>query len=138
MSGLIGWFVGLSKLGKTAAIGATIASDYTASAIIAQPDTSQQQATPTEAVVKTAEPNEPVVTHNTETEVVAIPFEQTAQEDGALPSGQTRLAQAGINGSKVITHKITLTDGQETARETTEEITTHPTPQITISITTLL
>jgi resuscitation-promoting factor RpfB len=60
-------------------------------------------------------------------ETVAVPFESVTQEDPALPSGQTAIAVAGVNGTRVIVYELTLTDGQETSRkQVSEQVTKSP------------
>ncbi len=51
-----------------------------------------------------------------EVEQVTIPFDRRIVRNEALPSGETRLVQAGQNGMQEITYRILAEDGVETAR----------------------
>lgn len=65
-------------------------------------------------------------------ETVSIPFDSQTQNDAALPQGQTKIMQAGVNGSKQVTYSVTIVNGKEIGRsEKLEVVTTQPTPQIT-------
>lgn len=66
-----------------------------------------------------------------ETETQPIEFGKTTIEDGSLAKGLTDIRTAGVNGAKTITHTITLTDGVETDRKTTESTTTEPITEVT-------
>ncbi len=51
-----------------------------------------------------------------EVEQVTIPFEQRIVRNEALPAGETRLVQAGQNGTQEITYRVLSEDGVETSR----------------------
>lgn len=66
------------------------------------------------------EPRPQVATKIVE-ETVEIPYRTTTQNDASMPSGETAIGVAGVNGKKVITYKLTYVDGVETKREPTSE-----------------
>ena len=51
-----------------------------------------------------------------ETDRVLVPFERRTVTNEALPAGETRLIQLGVNGEDEITYRITLEDGIEVER----------------------
>ncbi len=72
----------------------------------------------------------PVVTTETVTETEVIPFTTQIKEDPAMDKGTEKVIQEGIDGEKTITHVITKTDGKETDRKTTEEVTRAMVPKL--------
>ncbi len=75
-------------------------------------------------------------TQNIETkqvkENVAVAFQYQNEDDPTLEKGQTKLKQAGQNGTKEHTFKVTLTDGKQTGKELVSEVVTvQPVTQIT-------
>ena len=61
--------------------------------------------------------NIPVVTTKEEEKTIVVPYTTTEVEDASLESGKTEVRQEGVNGERVISEKVTLTDGIETDRE---------------------
>ena len=62
-----------------------------------------------------------------------IPFEKRTEPDKNLKKGETYIKQAGKNGQKEISYKITVCDGKETGREVvSENIIEQPTPEIAV------
>lgn len=60
-----------------------------------------------------------------------VPFAHQSVRNEALPEGDTRLIQAGVNGLKEITYRRLLEDGKETSNTPVKEtIITDPTPEI--------
>jgi uncharacterized protein YabE (DUF348 family) len=51
-----------------------------------------------------------------ETEEQVIPFERQIVRNESLPEGETRLVQAGANGSQELTYRIVLENGEEISR----------------------
>jgi hypothetical protein len=49
-------------------------------------------------------------------EQVTIPFERRTTRNDSIPTGQTRLLQAGVNGLAEVTYRVTYEDGVEVAR----------------------
>lgn len=73
--------------------------------------------------VKEPAPVAKIETKN-ETSSVLIPFEVINENDATLTTGTTKTKIEGSNGTKVLTYKITYTDGKESARtKVSEEIT---------------
>jgi len=102
----------------TASEPQTFATVPTASA------TPQAEASPTPTPVPT--------TIQTATEEVLVPFEATTTDDPNLDQGVTALVTAGVDGLKVITYRLTVVDGVETAREIVSEIVqTAPVNEVT-------
>lgn len=72
-----------------------------------------------------------VSTKDTET-FEAIPFEKQKVDDNTMPSGQTKIVQAGKNGQKKQTWTISEQDGKELSKILkSEEILTQPVTEIT-------
>lgn len=58
----------------------------------------------------------PVVVVSEQTVASALPFERTTVDDAALPSGQSRVSTAGVDGEKVSIFRVTTIDGVESER----------------------
>lgn len=87
-------------------------------------------ATPTPSTSPT--PTPVPTTFQTATEEVLVPFEATTTDDPNLDQGATALVAAGVDGLKVITYRVTVVDGVETAREIVSEvIQTAPVNEVT-------
>lgn len=119
-------FVSLSRVGKISVISAAAIGVLFVSAA----------ATPTTNTDSTSNTNsssskKPIVTTKVETETKPIPFEKQTVENGSLAKGVTQIQTVGVNGIKTFTHTITLTDGKETKRTSTEVITTAPVTEVT-------
>lgn len=56
------------------------------------------------------------VTEEIETERETIPFERETVINEALATGETRLAQLGVNGEVEISHRVVYEDGEEVSR----------------------
>ncbi len=71
------------------------------------------------------------VTKKEKTETQAIPFTTETRATDELYTGDTRVAQQGVNGSKEITLEYTYHDGvQVSCTQTNEEVVTEPIAQI--------
>ncbi|MCZ2127217.1 MAG: G5 domain-containing protein [Anaerolineales bacterium] len=57
-----------------------------------------------------------------ETKEVVVPFERQVVRNETLPEGETRLAQAGINGLQEITYRKILEDGIETSQSAVKTV----------------
>ncbi len=66
------------------------------------------------------------VTEKTETITNTIPFEQRIVQNEALPEGEQRLAQLGVNGKERVVTKITLEDGVEVSRTEISRMVVEP------------
>lgn len=95
-----------------------------------------QSTTPTTQVeniqTKQAEPAKPVITTKTEIKTEVIPFNKNVVESSNLAKGVTQIQAYGVEGVKTITYDITLTDGVETNRTSTEVITTPAVEEVTL------
>lgn len=61
----------------------------------------------------------------------AIPYETIERETDELYRGDSRVAQAGVEGVRRITYRVTRVDGAETERdELSREVVAEPTPRI--------
>lgn len=119
---------GLVALGVAALLvtGGGIASASTGAATptasepqtFASVPTTAPMATPTAPQTPTPIPT----TFQTATEEVLVPFEATTVDDPNLDQGATALIATGVDGLKVITYRVTVVDGVETAREIVSEI----------------
>lgn len=56
-----------------------------------------------------------------ETVTESIDYETETQESSSLQSGETETKQAGVNGEKEITYRVTYVDGVEESREVLQE-----------------
>lgn len=73
------------------------------------------------------------VTEKIERERSVLSFERQTVVNEALPKGETRLAQLGVNGEEEISTRIVYEDGAEVNRtEISREVTTPPVPEILI------
>lgn len=62
-----------------------------------------------------------LITTISETQEENIAFETEKIENADLAVGETRVSQEGVNGLKILTYTITLTNGKETKRELVSE-----------------
>lgn len=123
-------FKSLSRIGKLSVISVlALGGLFATSAMTPRPETSRQEPKP--MTVAESE-KKPVVTTKVETETHKIAFEKQSVENGNLAKGQTNIQTAGVDGVKTVTHTITLTDGKETGRTTSETITTPPVAEVTV------
>jgi hypothetical protein len=125
---------GLVALGVAALLvtggGIASASTGTATPTASEPQTfaSVPTATPSASPTPTPVPT----TFQTATEEVLVPFEATTVDDPNLDQGATALVATGVDGLKVITYRVTVVDGVETAREIVSEILqTAPVTEVT-------
>lgn len=90
-----------------------------------------QASPPAHTVTTTQKPVDTTKTSDV-TVTEAIPFTSQKQNDNTLPQGQTKVVQAGVNGSKQIVYTVTTVNGKETNRvQKSETTTTQPVAQIT-------
>jgi|GEM_PF-760796 len=111
---------------------ASVRASIAASALAAQKAQdalkAQQAQTAKQAAIDAAKP----VT-KTVTEAQPIPFQSTTQNDSTLPSGQTKVSVAGVNGVNTITYLATFVNGTQTNKvQTSSQITTQPVTQVTL------
>lgn len=122
------WFIGLTKIGKASVIGSAVAGSMVVGAV-ASPTPEPAPAVVPASVQQVVQ--EPVVTTKVKTESRTIAFEKQTVNDGSLTKGVKQVRTVGVDGVKTITHTITLTDGVETARDSSEKVTTAPVTQVT-------
>lgn len=80
----------------------------------------------------TTKPKAPVITTQTETETQPIPFTTTSVNTSSLPIGQSKITTIGVNGVSTLTYKVTLSDGQQTAKQLVSQVATMlPVTQVT-------
>jgi hypothetical protein len=122
------WFKNLSKVAQVSVLATVALSGlFMASAMSPQP----QAQTTNQVAPPVATPKAPTMTTKTETETQSIAFTKSSVEDSSLAKGLTTIRVAGVNGVKTLTHTITLSDGVEVSRKTTEATTTEPVTEVT-------
>lgn len=73
------------------------------------------------------------VTENTEVNREVIPFERQVVTNEALATGETRLAQLGVNGEDEISVRVVFEDGEEVSRTEISRVTViEPVPEILV------
>ncbi|MCB0191049.1 MAG: G5 domain-containing protein [Anaerolineae bacterium] len=73
------------------------------------------------------------VTEDIEIEQEIVPFEQQTVVNEALPKGETRLAQLGVNGREEISIRVVYEDGEEISRmEIARTVVEPPIPEILV------
>ncbi len=126
------WFTGLSKVGKS---GVILASLFVAG-VAAGPspaDTPIPEPVPTPQVQSQSETKADQIEKKTVTETEEIPFEKSTVQDANLESGKTVLRTAGVNGVKTLDYEIVYKNGIETEKKlTSEQVTTQPTTEVTV------
>lgn len=118
------WFRGLSMTGKITSIAVASILSFGTIGVLAQPSTPTSVDTSPTVPVQQPDPT-PKVETKTITSTESIPYTSSTIEDGNLDAGLTETRVSGVNGVRTIIHKVTLTDGIETARkEVSNTITT--------------
>lgn len=93
---MLGWFKALSLISKTGLItGASIVAVGTAGAVT----------------------HEPVITIKKESKTVPISFEENFEKNNELLKSESKIKIPGVDGSQIITYKVTFSDGKEIKRE---------------------
>jgi hypothetical protein len=59
-------------------------------------------------------------------ERVTVPFERKTVTNEALPAGETRLVQPGVNGEDEVTYRVVLEDGAQVERTRVSQVTIKP------------
>lgn len=71
------------------------------------------------------------VSERFEIEQVVVPFERQTLKNESLPTGETRLIQAGVNGKEEITYRVVEEEGVEVSRNPVKrQIIDQPQPEI--------
>lgn len=131
MNSVAAWYLGLSKVSKALVLGgASMGGLMTASALTVPPHDPVTDPVMSAEVSEEVEKPDSVITTETQVEKQKLPFNTVTREDSSLPSGQTRVESHGSEGEKTITHLISLTNGIETDRKTSEQITKRPVDQV--------
>lgn len=107
------WFRALSTIGKASVVTAVLTGGFVTAAAMT-PSTP-----PTDSPVVA-----PVVTTKTETTTTPIAFEKQTLNDPNVEVGTTFVQTGGQDGVSTVTHTMTLTDGVETSRTSSEPVTT--------------
>jgi len=125
------WFVNLSRVAQLSIVGSVLLGGLFFAAAVTSPPVDEmvtEEATEVKPEVK----KEPVISYKTETEFEAMPYSKSAIDDSTIAYGETRIGVAGVDGKKMITHAITLTDGIETHRKTKSEVIRSPVEEVTL------
>ena len=129
MEKLGSWFKNLSLIGRISVLSAvTIGGLFMVSATSTPATTNNIKV---DEIIPTTQVVDPVITTKQEVKTESVPFKKTTIDDSNLPKGQTKIQTAGVDGVKTITYIITLTDGVESNRTSTENITTEPIDEVT-------
>lgn len=66
-----------------------------------------------------------------ESETKSVAYTTQTQDDSTLPQGQTKVIQAGVDGTETLTYNVTYTNGQQTSKTLVSDVvTTPPTSEI--------
>lgn len=131
MNNLKKWFNNLSVIGRTSLIVALAAGGLiTASAISPKNGT---EAVESVNPVKIETKSEPVATTKTEVKTEKIPFERQTIESADFEKGTSKIQINGVEGEKTITYIITLVDGIEKSRTSTEVINIKPINEVIVN-----
>jgi len=123
------WFNELSVIGRTSLVLALAAGGLvTVSAISPKTNTAEVN---TVENAKAEVKSEPVTTTKTEVKTEKIPFEKQTIENADMAKGLSKIQTVGVEGVRTITYTITLIDGIEKNRTSTEVITTSPINEVT-------
>jgi len=129
MKNLNEWFQGLKMTGKVTFISALAIVFLGVVGATAEPNSTTIPSVNNSADVKGAE-TAPVVTTKTETTAESIPYGKQTIESSSLDKGATQIKTYGVDGSKVTTYTITLTDGVETSRVAGDSVTIQPIDEV--------
>ncbi|MDT4838620.1 G5 domain protein [compost metagenome] len=125
------WFKNLSRVGQVSVISSLAAGSLFMASAMSPPPAATNNEQTSVSTTRIEAKKEPVLTTKVETETQPVEFSKKTVEDGSAAKGTTHIQTTGVAGVKTITHTITLTDGVETDRKTTESITTAPIEEVT-------
>lgn len=95
-------------------------------------ESSQQDAESSQQDEVTPTTKASVVVTKEETELVSIPFDKQAVDDGNYPAGTVQVTIAGVPGTKTVVYQVTKRDGLETSRKVVSEtVTLAPVSEVT-------
>lgn len=123
------WFKNLSRVGQISVLSAITLGGLFAVSASTPPQTLTPPAVTSVAPIVETE-KEPVITTKVETETQPIAFEKQTIEDNSIKKGIETVKVTGVDGVKTITHTITLSNGTESGRKSTETVTTDPVTEI--------
>ena len=73
------------------------------------------------------------IIQSAETQTQTVPFTQQTVRDATLPVGQSKVLQAGRNGTLVLTYRLTFEDGAQTERvQVRNEMIEQPVPEVVL------
>jgi len=131
MSKFNAWFKGLKLTSKVTLIAVLSIVFLGVVGATARPS-AQTNVNIGEAKSSQQEISAPKIETKTETSAEVITFVTSNIETNSLAKGRTQIQTAGVSGTKTITYTITLTNGIETNRISTEEITTQPINEVVL------
>lgn len=74
----------------------------------------------------------PIITTETITELLSVPYDKVIEEDPTKPITFSAITTEGVEGVETVTYEVTYTDGVETDRvEVSRVITTEPVTEVT-------
>jgi len=129
MHNLKSWFINLSRVGKVSTLSAIALGGLFFASGATPPAPSTPISQPVTAIKN--EQKDLIITTQTETETIAVPYSKTSRTDSTLAKGEARIDTAGVNGEKTIVYTITLKDKVETGRTSTESISKLPIDEVT-------
>jgi hypothetical protein len=124
---LVVWFKNLSRVSRVSVWSSIALSGLFVASAMSPPPSTTFVAPAAQVGVK----QEPVVTTNVESVTQPIQFEKRTIENWSLAKGTTQVQTAGVDGIRTITYTITLTDGAETNRTSSEAVTSAPITEVT-------
>lgn len=86
---------------------------------------------PVKRIVEIGTKQQQIVTTEEEVKEEIIPFTQSTKENSDKPSDYKQVIQQGVDGKRILTYKVTYTDGSESNREVIKEEVTDPIEEIT-------
>jgi hypothetical protein len=124
----LGWFKGLSILGRTAVIATTIAATSVGGAAVNNSNGTQNL----NATNASSQQEQKVsITHETVTVTKDLPFKSTKVEDSSLNKGSTKVTTVGVKGQITEKYDVTYKNGVESSRELiSSETTTKPIDEV--------
>ena len=128
LTSFVGWFKGLSILGKTLVVvtGSSVAGAATMPSYFTT--TNQDSGVQGQTIEKPS----PKITTEETTETEPILYSKTSVETESLAKGTTKITTQGVNGTRTIKYKITFTDGVQTNKEQVDsQVTTQPVDEVT-------
>lgn len=134
------WFKGLSRTGQIAVTSVAVLIGLGTAGSLAQPGGQQAGEANKDAssVEVKSEPSPPATITKTEEVSEEVPFTSSTIESSVLAKGATETQTVGQNGVRTKTYRLTLIDGEETARQLISEVITTPAVNEVIAIGTYI